>query len=354
MAEGVTSFAHGATWCWRFLTPTHATERYRLPSTHTEQKDSMVSWTTADIPDLSSKVAVVTGANGGLGLESAKALAGAGAHVVMAARSQEKARAAFDEITTAHPDASLEIVELDLGSLESVRTAADAITTAHPVIDILINNAGLMAMPERKTADGFEMQFGVNHLGHWAFTAGLLSSLLAADRARVVTVTSTAHHTGRAVDPDNPNLEGAYGPWKAYGQAKLANYHFALGLQREFDRRNLRAQSLVAHPGFSNTNLQAHAVEQGGGGSQAEFWHRVVKRSGMEPARGALPQLRAATDPEAKGGEMYAPRYVNSGPPVRRPILRRIGLDKSIDTLWAVSEEMTGVALDFEATPQQR
>jgi NAD(P)-dependent dehydrogenase (short-subunit alcohol dehydrogenase family) len=304
-------------------------------------------WTEADIPNLTGKVAVVTGANGGLGFETAKDLAGAGAHVVMAARSQEKAKAAHDEILAAHPDASLEIVRLDLGSLESVRAAAKEISEKHPQVDILINNAGLMAMPERRTEDGFEMQFGVNHLGHWVFTAGLLKALLAAPAARVVTVTSTAHHTGRAIDPDNPNLDGTYGPWKAYGQSKLANYHFALGLQQEFEQRGLAAQSLVAHPGLSHTNLQVHTHEQGGAGGSGGFWKWMAANTGMTADRGALPQLRAATDPNAKGGEMYGPRFANTGVPVRRPILRP-GRQKAIDILWDVSEKMTGTKLDFD------
>jgi NAD(P)-dependent dehydrogenase (short-subunit alcohol dehydrogenase family) len=315
-------------------------------------EEQIMAWTAADIPSLIGKVAVVTGANGGLGLESAKDLGGAGAHVVMAARSQEKAKAAYDEIMAAHPEASLEIVRLDLGSLESVRAAAAEISEKHPKIDILINNAGLMAMPERRTADGFEMQFGVNHLGHWVFTAGLLRSLVAAPSARVVTVTSTAHHTGRAVNPENPNLEGNYGAWKAYGQSKLANYHFALGLQQEFEKRGLAARSLVAHPGLSHTNLQVHTHEQGGAGWSGGFFRWLAAATGMDADRGALPQLRAATDPNAKGGEMYAPRFVNNGDPVRRPILRRIGLQKAIDNLWAVSEELTGTKLEFDAATE--
>ena len=311
-----------------------------------------MSWNVTDIPVLTGKVAVVTGANGGLGLESAKALAGAGAHLVMAARTQEKAKAAYDEILKSHPDASLEIVRLDLGSLESVRAAAAEISDKHPQVDILINNAGLMAMPERRTEDGFEMQFGVNHLGHWVFTAGLLRSLLAAPAGRVVTVTSTAHHMGRAVDPDNPNLDGSYGPWKAYGQSKLANYHFALGLQEEFEKRGLAAQSLVAHPGLSHTNLQVHTHEQGGAGWNGPLWRWMAANTGMKADRGALPQLRAATDPGAKGGEMYAPRFVNSGVPVRRPILRP-GRQKAINELWAVSEKMTGTTLDFDSAMEK-
>ncbi len=303
-----------------------------------------MSWSTSDIPDLSGKVAVVTGANSGLGLESAKALAGAGAHVVMAARSQEKAHAAYAEILAAHPDASLEIVELDLASLDSVRKAADSIAGGHPQVDILLNNAGLMATPEQRTADGFEMQFGVNHLGHWVLTARLMPSLLAADAARVVSVTSTAHHFGRAVDPDNVNLEDDYAPWRAYNRSKLANYHFALGLQDEFEQRGVAAQSLVAHPGLSHTNLQVRTADQGGAGRSGGFFKWLAARTGMSAAEGALPQLRAATDPEAKGGEMYAPRFVNIGAPVQRPVVRP-GRDSAIATLWEVSERLTGEAL---------
>lgn len=307
-----------------------------------------MSWNASDIPDLSGKVAVVTGANGGLGLESARALAAAGTHVVMAARDQEKARVALDDILSSSPNGSLEIVALDLGSLDSVRRAASAIAQKHPVVDILLNNAGVMAMPERRTADGFEMQLGVNHLGHWALTASLLPALLAANAARVVTVTSTAHHFGRTVDPDNPNLDDNYDPWRAYGQSKLANYHFALGLQRQFEKAHVSSQSLVAHPGLSHTNLQVHTDEEGGAGRSAGFWRWLAATTGMSPARGALPQLRAATDPKARGGEMYAPRFINFGDPVRRPILRLIGLDQAISNLWATSEQSTGLSIDIE------
>ncbi len=308
-----------------------------------------MAWTTSDIPDLSGKTAVVTGANGGLGLETARALAGAGAHVVMAARDQDKARAAEKSILESHPRASLEVVPLNLGSLASVREAADRILAAHPTIDILVNNAGVMAIPERQTEDGFEMQLGVNHLGHFALTAHLLPALLRADAARVVSVTSTAHHMGRALDPSNPHLRGTYGPWKAYGQSKLANFHFAIGLQRRFEAAGVPAASLVAHPGLSNTDLQATSVAETGGGLMQRFFHGMAGATGMTPADGALPQVRAATDPGAKGGEFYAPRYGNNGPPVRRPILRRIGLTRAIDTLWEVSERETKVPLDVEA-----
>ncbi len=303
-----------------------------------------MAYTTTSIPGLTGRVAVVTGANGGLGLETAKALAGAGALVVMAARNQTKAADAAVTIRGTHHEARLEIVELDLGSLASVRSAADTILAAHHRIDILVNNAGLMAMPERATADGFEMQLGVNHLGHWALTAHLMPALLAADTARVVSVTSTAHHMGKAIDPANPHLHGRYSPWGAYGQSKLANYHFALGLQQEFERAGVPAISLLAHPGLSNTDLQSTTVEAGGGGLLGTISHRLVNLTGMTPAKGALPQIRAATDPTAKGGEFYAPRFVNNGAAVRRPFIRP-GRDRAIATLWQVSEAETGVAL---------
>ncbi len=308
-----------------------------------------MSWTANDIPDLTGTTAVVTGANGGLGLETARQLAAHGAHVVMAARNQAKAATARADIEATAPDASLEVVELDLASLESVASAAAAILGGRDTIDLLVNNAGLMAVPEGRTADGFETQFGVNHLGHWALTSHLLPALLRAPAARVVSVSSTAHHVGRRVDPDNPHLEGNYGPWKAYGQSKLANFHFGIGLQRRFEKAGVGAQSLIAHPGLSATELQATSVSESAGGASQRFFHSLAARTGMSAARGALSQLRAATDPKAAGGQFYGPLFVNNGPPVRKPILRRIGLDRSIDVLWEVSERETGLAVDPSA-----
>jgi NAD(P)-dependent dehydrogenase (short-subunit alcohol dehydrogenase family) len=306
-----------------------------------------MSWSTSDIPDLTGRTAVVTGANGGLGLETARALAQAGAHVVMAARDQAKAAAAEGEIRQGSPKALLQVVHLDLGSLSPVREAAHRILADHRSIDILVNNAGVMAIPERRTEDGFEMQFGVNHLGHFALTAHLLPALLRAEAARVVSVTSTAHHMGRAVDPSNPHLEGSYGEWKAYGQSKLANFHFALGLQRRFAAAGLEAASLIAHPGLSDTDLQATSVRETDGGLAQRFFHGLAGSIGMPAAQGALPQLRAATDPSAKGGDFYAPRFINFGAPVRRPILRRLGLGTAIARLWEVSERETRLKLEL-------
>ncbi|MET0306785.1 MAG: oxidoreductase [Solirubrobacterales bacterium] len=305
-----------------------------------------MSWSVADIPDQTGLTAAVTGANGGLGLETARALAGAGATVVIAARNQEKAAAAEASIRKSVPDAGLEVVRLDLGSLASVREAAAQILAGHETIDVLVNNAGVMGIPERKTADGFEMQFGVDHLGHFALTALLMPALLRANAARIVTVTSTAHHMGTAVDPENPHLEGRYRPWRAYGQAKLANFHFGLGLDRLLREAGAPAASLVAHPGLSNTELQAVSVAETDGGLSQRFFHGLARSTGMSPAQGALSQLRAATDPRAKGGELYGPLFVNSGPPVRKPVLRRLGMKRAIERLWEVSERETGVQLD--------
>jgi len=162
-------------------------------------------------------------------------------------------------------------------------------------------------------------------------------------------VTSTAHHFGRRLDVDNPHLEGRYGEWRAYGQSKLANFHFGLGLQRQFEAAGVTAQSLLAHPGLSNTELQAVSVTESDGSSVQRFFHGMAARTGMSPARGALSQLRAATDPQARGGEFYGPRYMNNGPPVRRPILRRWDLDAGIDNLWNVSERETGLTIDAAA-----
>ena len=305
-------------------------------------------WSISKIPSQAGRVAVVTGANGGLGLQTAQALAGAGAHVVMAARDQSKAEAARAEILAAHPDASLEIVELDLGSLASVKAAAETILERHDRIDLLVNNAGLMAMPEQKTADGFEMQFGVNHLGHWALTSHLLPTILATPASRIVTVSSTAQHLGHPVDADNPHLVGTYAPWKAYGQAKLANRHFMMGLQRQLDRAGSDTKSLSAHPGLSNTDLQRRTVREGGGGWAGSMSHRLAAAVGMSPQRGVLSQLRAITDPDAKNGGFYGPLWVSNGPPVAKPLLRP-GSDAAIATLWEVSERETGLTVDVEA-----
>ncbi len=304
-----------------------------------------MTWSANDIPDLTGKVAVVTGANGGLGLASAKALAAKGAHVVMAARDQQKATSAHDEILAAHPGASLEIVELDLASLASVEAAADRIAATHDRIDILMCNAGVMAIPQSTTEDGFDTQFGVNVLGHWALVGRLLPIIVATPGARIVTLSSTAQHSGRAIDPDDPHMRDRYSAWGMYGQTKLAMRHLAVGLQQRFDRAGIDAKALSAQPGFTNSDLQTTTHQLGGGGVAGALSEKWVKLFGMSIDRGALSQLRAATDPDAPGGGFYGPLFVTNGPPVLKPLIRP-GSDGAIATLWEVAERETGIAVE--------
>lgn len=305
-----------------------------------------MAFTRASVPDLGGRVAVVTGANGGLGLETARVLAAHGATVVMASRDQAKAERAIADIRAGVPDASLELVELELASQAVVRAAAAQILATHEAIDILVLNAGVMAPPEGRTRDGFEQQLGVNHLGHWTLTAQLLPAVLAAEQARVVSVTSIARHTGRAVDQDDPHLQGNYDPWRGYAQSKLANYHFGLGLHARFRAAGVATMSLVAHPGLSHSELQTTTVALGGGGRSGRFWAWMAAHTGMDVADGAMPQLRAATDPTARSGELYGPRFGTFGPPVRLPVLRP-GADGAVARLWRVSARETGVAIDL-------
>ena len=311
-------------------------------------------WTADDVLDQRDRVAVVTGANGGLGLEIARELARRGALVVMAARDRSKAEAARRSIGAAVPGAELELRELDLASLESVRTCAEGIVADHARIDLLINNAGVMGIPERQTADGFEMQLGVNHLGHFVLTRRLFPALLRSAAARVVSVTSFARLGGRDLDPDNPHLRGNYDPWRAYNRSKLANLRFAVELQRRLEGAGARVMSLAAHPGLSHTDLQAQSVRETAGGRSQRFFHASARRVGMSAAEGALPLLRAATAPQARGGELYGPRWGALGPPVRRPLIRRSRDPRAGSVLWEISEKETGERFDIAEMVRER
>lgn len=305
-----------------------------------------MAWTAADIPDLSGSTAVVTGANSGLGLECAKALAARGAHVVMAMRDQQRAEVAVASLREAQPDASLEPIALDLGSQANVKEVGAALAAAHPSIDMLITNAGVMATPEGRTPDGYETQLGINHLGHWTLTSLLLPSILRAPAGRVVTVTSTARHRGGTLDPANPFLEGTYDPWLAYGNSKIANAHFAYGLQHQFAQAGVAAKAFSAHPGLSQTDLQHRTVREGGAGSAGPFFERLTDRTGMPAWRGALPLLRAATEPGIEAFGLYGPRWVNSGNAVRLAFLSEGSYQRAVPTLWRVSEDLTGVRVN--------
>jgi len=303
-----------------------------------------MSFSIAKTPSLKGKTALVTGGNIGLGFETVKALASKGAHVLLAARNEEKGKAAVAEVQKLIPKAQIELLRLDLASQRSIRAAAAEVGNKFSQLDLLINNAGIMAMPEMKTEDGFESQFGVNHLGHWSLTGLLMDNLLAAEQARVVTVTSTAHHLVWNIDFDDPHLRNKYAPWKAYAQSKLANYFFALGLDNEFKNAGKKAMSLLAHPGLSHTNLQVETFDRGAAGWAGTVSKYLAARVGMEPSEGARPQIRAALDPKAKGGEFYSPRFGNNGAPVKHPILRTRN-KANIRKLWELSERKTGISI---------
>lgn len=298
-----------------------------------------LNWTIEDIPPLNGAVAVVTGGNGGLGLETVRELARAGATVVMAARNPEKADAAVQDVLST-TGVSVEVVQLDLASLASVASAAEQIASRHEAVDILVNNAGIMAVPEGRTVDGHERQIGVNFIGHYAFTARLMRSLVAAKRPRVVTVSSMARFGALRVDPSNLNLEGNYSPWRAYNRSKLADYLFAVELHK---RVGHVVASIVAHPGLTNSDLQSAAYEESGGWMQ-KFWEVSARVAGMSTSYGALSQLRAATDPGVGSGSVVGPAGLVAGPPVVRPALRPTG--NAGPELMRRAEELTGLSLN--------
>lgn len=301
-------------------------------------------WTVADVPDQRGRVAVVTGANSGIGLEAAKGLAAAGARVVLACRDASRAEGAAEAIRREVPGAELEVRVLDLASLVSVRDFAKTLGDAHRRLDLLVNNAGVMAIPRRTTCDGFELQLGTNHLGHFALTGQLLEPLLRAEGARVVTVSSTAHRAGR-MDFDDLQGERRYSRWGAYGQSKLANLLFT----RELARRVARAgESLVAaacHPGWAATNLQFSGARMDGSRWMESLASGLNRLFAQDAAMGALPTLYAATAPDVEGGDYVGPdgfgeawghpRKVRSSARARDPEAAR--------RLWDVSEALTGV-----------
>jgi NAD(P)-dependent dehydrogenase (short-subunit alcohol dehydrogenase family) len=302
-----------------------------------------MGWKASDIPNQSGKVAVVTGGNGGLGLATVRQLVAHGAHVVIAARNLDKAESARKKIEALVPGASLEIRKLDLGSLASIAEFAAAAKAAHPQIDLLFNNAGLMAVPEGKTADGFEIQFGTNHLGHFALTLRLLPALLAAPAARVVSTTSIARFTAGKYDLTNPHMRGCYDAWAAYGMSKRADLQFILELNRRLAGRSVTAYA--ADPGFARTDLQATSA-RAKNGLQQRFWLIASPLIAQSAASGALSQLRAGTDPGAVGGTLYAPRWFSFGAPVVRKIGSGIDRPEQLVQLWELSECATELTLE--------
>ncbi|MFG2089745.1 MULTISPECIES: oxidoreductase [unclassified Spirillospora] len=300
----------------------------------------MRGWTTGDIPDLHGRRAIVTGANSGIGYHTALQLARHGASVVLACRSAERGQAAFDRVKAAAPDADLVLGSLDLADLASVREFAARYGDAP--VDILVNNAGVMAIPRRSTADGFEMQFGTNHLGHFALTGLLLPALRSAPSPRVVTLTSAFAWSGR-LNFDDLQGERRYRKWSAYGQAKLANLIFA----RELDRRVPEVTSVAAHPGYAATNLQQTGPRMQGSPLMeraAGLGNAVMAQSA---AAGALPSLYAATAPDVHGGACYGPRLLQyRGAPTEVVTPPRANRPAQAERLWEISETLTDVTYE--------
>jgi NAD(P)-dependent dehydrogenase (short-subunit alcohol dehydrogenase family) len=299
------------------------------------RKRFMISnWTAESIPDLTGKVAIVTGANSGIGYTAARALARKGATVILACRNKEKGQAAVRQIERAYPAAKVELLQIDLSDLTSVRRFADGFTNRYDRLDILINNAGIMATPFGTTTDGFELQFGTNHLGHFALTGLLLDCIIRTPQERVVTVSSWGHQFGE-IDFDDLNGEKDYDPGDAYAQSKLANLLFTYELQRRFEGAGVDAIAVAVHPGWTATNLPVH---------RRMIW-TLNPLIGQKPAMGALPALYAATAPDVQGGDYYGPRGWGG---LRGCPIKVQSSDRSYDTavaarLWAVSEELTGV-----------
>ena len=302
-------------------------------------------WTSADMPDLTGRTAIVTGANSGIGLPTALALAAHGADVTLAVRNPDRGQEAVRRIHAAAPGARVAAEGLDLADLASIRGFATTWSEQHPEgLDLLVNNAGVMAIPRRETADGFEMQLGTNHLGHFALTGLLLPALVARPRSRVVTVSSGAHRMGR-MDFDDLMGERRYNTWRAYGQSKLANLLFTLELQRRLDLAGVPILALAAHPGYAATNLQAVGPQMSGRGwlvGPMELANRYLAQSAD---MGALPTLFAATVPGLPGAGYVGP----DGFLEQRGHPRLVGRSKaamdvaSAGRLWAVSEDLTGV-----------
>jgi NAD(P)-dependent dehydrogenase (short-subunit alcohol dehydrogenase family) len=301
-------------------------------------------WTTKDIPNLKGKTAMVTGANIGLGYHAALELARKGSHVIMACRTVSRALAALDQILAEVPGASLELTTLDLASLASIHSFAGTFQSKYSQLHILINNAGVMDIPRRRTADGFEMQFGTNHLGHFALTGLLLKTICETPGSRIVTVSSMMHQAG-VIDFDDLMGEHRYDSWGAYSQSKLANLLFAYELQRKLDERKSSALSLAAHPGYAATHLQFVGAEM-----RSSVVQRWMMRTGnflfaQSAAQGALPELYAATAPQVEGGAYIGPDGWGGSrgyPTVVRSNARSHNRAVA-QRLWQISEQLTGV-----------
>ncbi len=298
----------------------------------------MSKWTSENIGDISGKTAIVTGANSGIGFEAAKALADHGARVILACRSEKRGTEALQAIEATNPKGNVELRLLDLSDLDSVRAFADGVLRDVERIDLLINNAGVMMPPLSRTAQGFELQLGVNHLGHFALTGLLLERIVATPGARIVNVSSQAHRTGK-MDFDDLNWETRkYAKVASYGQSKLANLLFTFELQRKLEALGADTKVTAAHPGWTGTNLQQHV----------KLFEWMNALFAMAPWKGALPTLRAAIDPEAQSGDYYGPRGLTqlNGYPVKVGTTKAAKNEIDAARLWEASVALTGVAYD--------
>ena len=311
----------------------------------------MARWTTDDIPDQTGRTVLVTGANSGLGLRTAEALAGAGARVLLACRSAERAAVALESVKARATGAVPEVVPLDLSDLDSVAACSASVLAEVDRLDVLVNNAGVMALPLRRTAQGHEMQFGTNHLGHFALTARLLPRLLAASEPRVVTVSSQGHRPGRIRWDDPDWHKGRYSRWPAYFQSKLANLLFTAELQRQATEHGTKLTAAAAHPGYSRTHLSAAGPEMSGNKVMQQATKVSDRLFGQSDAQGALPQLYVTTMPDVHPNDYWGP----DGPFQSRGWPQRVGRSsratdaEAAQRLWRLSEEMTGVTYDWGA-----
>jgi len=317
----------------------------------------MNTWTADDVPDLSGKTVVVTGANSGLGFEATRVFARKGARVVMACRSTERGADAADEIRERIPDADLDVRACDLADLSAVESFASGVRGTYDELHVLCNNAGVMAIPRSETADGFETQFGVNHLGHFALTGHLIDRIVATEgETRVVSHSSGAHEQGD-VDFGDLHREESYGKWEAYGQSKLANLLFAYELQRRLNRAGIdETLSVACHPGYADTSLQARGPEMEGSTLKLYLMKAANAVLAQSAERGALPMLYAATAPGVEGGEYIGPGglFDMRGAPEKQRSNDKSYDEDRAERLWAVSEESTGVSFDFDALAGRR
>jgi NAD(P)-dependent dehydrogenase (short-subunit alcohol dehydrogenase family) len=302
------------------------------------------AWTADDMPDLSGKTIVVTGGNSGIGYEAALEFARKRADVIIACRDLVKARTAAARISASSTGAKVEVMELDLSSLASVRGFSDAFHLGHPALHVLCNNAGVMAIPYRRTVDGFEMQFGTNHLGHFALTGLMLDRLLATEDARVVNVSSGAHRMGK-IRFDDLQWQNGYRKWRAYGQSKLANLLFTFELQRRADAAGAKLLSVACHPGYAATNLQAAGPRMQGSSMMESFFSVGNSLFAQSAAMGALPTEYAAVAPGVHGGDYIGPDGIAEmwGHPVNVGCSAAARDAAAAARLWEVSEQLTNV-----------